>query len=83
MMVAQFHNNAIAVTLHDGTELLFHHDTPVAGYRPEHGYFKSQTRHSRTTSRVVGKYFEDRGADPKKEVTTLPQPEIESLVDRL
>lgn len=89
MVILGCGSNTAHITFNNGTELLFHHDTPVAGYIPEGyedfyvygmkaGYFKSETRHSVTTSQRVAKYLKESRADPKS-VNVFPQEKVEDF----
>jgi len=61
------------------TRILFSYDTPVAGFSPEYGYFKTETFHSVTTSRHVNQWLKGEGKDPKA-VSKLKDSDIGGLV---
>lgn len=58
-----------------GLEVLFSYETPVAGYQRNEGYFRTDTKHSPTTSRHINKYI---GAHSFR---TVPQASIELLLE--
>lgn len=68
-------SNQVVIMFNDGTEILFSYETPVAGFKPGTGYFKTDTFFSVTTSRHVNNYI--GGINP----TILPQFEIEAMVN--
>lgn len=43
----------------DGREVLFSYNTPVAGYKPGFGYFKTDTFWSVTTSKHINAYLRE------------------------
>lgn len=58
-----------AVSLHvhllrfkDGSQVLFSYDTPVAGFSSKHGYFKTKTKYSVTTSKHISQYLQGQQA---------------------
>lgn len=40
-----------------GKEVFFSYNTPVAGFLPGVGYFRTETKYSQTTSRHINKYL--------------------------
>ena len=66
-------SNQAVIEFNDGTEILFSYETPVAGFKPGMGYFKTAQFFSNTTSKHVNSYV---GSNP----TILPQSEIEDMV---
>jgi hypothetical protein len=50
-------NVTLLVTNH-GYEILYSYETPVAGYSPLLGWFRTTQRYSNTTTRHINKYLE-------------------------
>ena len=69
----QIGSNMTVLTLNSGTDVLFSYETPVAGHWGM-GYFETDTKFSKTTSRHINKYLDGETAE------VLPQKEIEDLV---
>ena len=42
------------------TEILFSYETPVAGYSNKLGYIKTDKYYSKTTTRHINKYIDDK-----------------------
>ena len=51
--------NQTLVSYNNGKEVLFSYSTPVAGYSPSNGYFKTDKWYSSTTTRHINKYLPD------------------------
>ena len=65
--------NRNVISYDDGTEVFFSYSTPVAGYSPELGYFKTEQWYSSTTTRHINKYLVN------KNYTEVPQQTIHAL----
>lgn len=50
------------LVIYDKLEVLVSYETPVAGHIHEVGYFKTDTKHSQTTSRHINQYIGDNKA---------------------
>ena len=60
MKLHSFATNRTLLTFDDGTEVFFSYETPVAGYsKTLHGYFRTKSWYSSTTTRHVNKYLVD------------------------
>lgn len=68
-------SNQVVIEFNDGTEILFSYETPVAGFKPGTGYFKTDQFFSVTTSKHVNKYID--GIAP----AILSQAQIEGMVN--
>ena len=62
MKLHSFATNRTLLTFADGTEVLFSYSTPVAGYKPNIGYVKTNQWYSSTTTRHINKYLDDNFA---------------------
>ena len=62
MKVHSFATNRTLLTFADGTEVFFSYSTPVAGYKPNIGYVKTNQWYSSTTTRHINKYLDDNFA---------------------
>ena len=59
MKLHSFATNRTLLTFADGTEVFFSYSTPVAGYKPNIGYVKTNQWYSSTTTRHINKYLGD------------------------
>lgn len=48
--------NQTVLRLESGVQVFFSYETPVAAYTPDHGYIRSGTKYSVTTSRHVNNW---------------------------
>ena len=62
MELHSFATNRTLLTFADGTEVFFSYSTPVAGYKPNIGYVKTNQWYSSTTTRHINKYLDDNFA---------------------
>ena len=67
--------NRTVLSYPNGSEVFFSYSTPVAGYSPSNGYFKTDQWYSSTTTRHINKWLEGI-----TEVTEVPQEYITELV---
>ena len=49
--------NQNEVVLNNGDTIFFSYETPVAGFTPKVGHFKTETYYSRTTSKHINQYM--------------------------
>lgn len=57
MILRQVGSNQTELSLNNGNTLFFSYETPVAGFSPKLGHFKTETYYSRTTSKHINQYF--------------------------
>ena len=57
MILRQVGSNQTELSFNNGTTLFFSYETPVAGFSPSLGHFKTETYYSRTTSKHINQYF--------------------------
>ena len=62
MKLQSFAINRTLLSFADGTEVFFSYSTPVAGYKPNIGYVKTNQWYSSTTTRHINKYLDDNFA---------------------
>jgi len=62
MKLHSFATNRTLLTFADGAEVFFSYSTPVAGYKPNIGYVKTNQWYSSTTTRHINKYLDDNFA---------------------
>ena len=62
MKLHSFATNRTLLSFADGTEVFFSYSTPVAGYKPNIGYVKTNQWYSSTTTRHINKYLDDNFA---------------------
>ena len=62
MKLTSFATNRTLLSFADGTEVFFSYSTPVAGYKPNIGYVKTNQWYSSTTTRHINKYLDDNFA---------------------
>jgi predicted membrane-bound dolichyl-phosphate-mannose-protein mannosyltransferase len=55
-------NRTVLIFNNGITEILFSYSTPVAGYKPNIGYVKTNQWYSSTTTRHINKYLDDNFA---------------------
>ena len=72
--------NQTELHLNDGTVVLFSYKTPVAGFTPDVGFFRTEEFFSTTTSRHINNYLRGEGLNPE-EVEKVPQSQIDTVVD--
>ena len=81
MKLVAINKNQNLVELRGGVVILFSYQTPVAGFSPDIGYFRTEEFHSTTTSRHINNWLEREDAE---HVETVPQEQLDevmSLVD--
>mgnify|MGYP003125052962 CR=1 FL=1 len=76
MKVKTLNKNNTLITEDNERELLFSYDTCVAG-RDRHGFFKTSTYFSRTTSKHINAYLDGRKA------RNISQSTLNKLLDNL
>ena len=54
--------NRTVLSYPNGSEVFFSYSTPVAGYSPSNGYFKTDQWYSSTTTRHINKYLDNNKA---------------------
>jgi len=69
MILRQLGSNQTELSLNNGTSLFFSYETPVAGYSPDLGHFKTDVYYSRTTSKHINQYFQHIDKDKIKIVS--------------
>lgn len=79
MKLQQLGPNRTLVRFGDGTQVFFSYETPVAGYVPRMGYFKTEKNWSRTTSKQIAEYLRMATGDGGYDAIEVPQSWIESL----
>lgn len=57
--------NRTSVSYDNGTEVFFSYNTPVAGFEPGKGYFRTDQQYSQTTTRHIKKYLQGMTAVSK------------------
>ena len=62
MKLHSFATNRTLLTFADRTAVFFSYSTPVAGYKPNIGYVKTNQWYSSTTTRHINKYLDDNFA---------------------
>ena len=70
--------NRTTLVLKDGTQIFFSYETPVAGFHPVIGWFKTNERFSTTTLKHIGQFL--NGA---ADVAVVEQDWITKLVGRI
>ena len=78
MKLHSFATNRTLLTFADGTEVFFSYSTPVAGYKPNIGYVKTNQWYSSTTTRHINKYL-DKSTRPDL-ISTVEQSTINNLI---
>lgn len=76
MKVKNIGSNQSLVQLNNGVEVLVSYETPVACFIPGKGYFQSETKYSKTTSKHINTWIGWKGAP------TMPQAKIEALMGK-
>jgi hypothetical protein len=69
--------NQTEIELADGTTVFFSYKTPVAAHIPGQGYFETDKRWSRTTSKHISQFIVRNGGSGK--VTERPQSWFDKL----
>lgn len=77
MKIQRQGDNATVTTFSDGSELFFSYVTPVAGFIPDMGYFRTTKKWSITTSKHINKYLD--GISAKK----ISQDELDAIATRI
>ena len=72
--------NQTEIELSDGTTLFFSYKTPVAAHIPGEGFYRTERRWSRTTSKHIGQFIGRNGGSGK--VTEKPQAWFDDLGSR-
>ena len=82
MKLHSFATNRTLLTFDDGTELFFSYATPVAGYsRSLHGYFRTKSWYSSTTTRHINRYLNEYCDVPDpQQIPCVDPSEITKLV---
>ena len=62
MKVVQLGSNQTVLILPNGDEVLFSYEVPVAGFSIKEGYWKHQTKFSRTTSKHINTWLNGKDA---------------------
>jgi hypothetical protein len=57
MKLKQLGSNQTLLITNHGYEILYSYETPVAGYSPILGWFKTSKKYSRTTNKHINKYL--------------------------
>lgn len=55
--------NAVVITKANGTQVLVSYSTPVAAFVPGEGYFSTDEKLSRTTSKQITQWLRENNAD--------------------
>lgn len=77
MKIIELGNNQTELLTNHGHRILYSYETPVAGFSPEIGYFKSTEHYSRTTSKHINQYLKGVNA------VLLPPEAIEELFTKM
>lgn len=64
----------------NGSKIMFSYETPVAGYLNNYGFFRTQTKHSVTTTKHINKYLKDN-AEEGSIIAELTQDMINTWLD--
>jgi hypothetical protein len=81
MKLQSFAINRTLLSFADGTEVFFSYSTPVAGYKPNIGYVKTNQWYSSTTTRHINKYLQDSYyPSPVGKVSEVNQDTINNLI---
>ena len=81
MKIVPLKANQTELHLNDGTVVLFSYKTPVAGFTPDVGYFRTDEFFSTTTSRHINNWLREEVGDAFNDVQRLPQSQIDTVVD--
>ena len=73
-------SNQTELELASGVTVFFSYKTPVACHIPGEGYYRTDCRWSRTTSKHIGQFLARNGGSGK--VTERPQSFFDDLSDR-
>lgn len=79
MKLTPLATNMTELELQDGTTVLFSYKTPVAGFIPGQGVFKTEQFFSQTTSKHINKWIKLQ--HPNATQTVVSQQKIEKFVD--
>ena len=82
MKLNSLKSNQTEVTLKGGTVIFFSYQTPVAGFTPDTGYFRTEEFHSTTTSRHINNWLEREGVSnvASTEVELVSQKALDELI---
>ena len=81
MKLVSLKKNQNEVHLKGGVIVLFSYQTPVAGFTPDMGYFRTEEFHSTTTSRHINNWLQEEGVDNVELVSQASLDELMRLVD--
>jgi len=79
MKLKQVTISSTEVSLANGTAVLFSYETPVAALVPGRGWLRTDTFHSKTTSKHINSWFAKNGGGGAT-THTVSQSELDSLV---
>ena len=57
MILRQLGSNMTELSFNNGATNFFSYETPVAGFTPKVGHFRTETYYSRTTSKHINQYM--------------------------
>jgi len=57
MILRQIGSNQTELSFNNGSTIFFSYETPVAGFTPDLGHFKTDVYYSRTTSKHINSYM--------------------------
>ena len=75
LKIMKYGSNHVVIHLNNDTEILFSYTTPVAGYTKELGWFRTDKKWSKTTSKHINQYLEGLTT-----VKKIPQEQIDNLI---
>ena len=81
MKLVALKKNQNEVHLKGGVVILFSYQTPVCGFSPDMGYFRTEEFHSTTTSRHINNWLREEDADKVELVSQEQLDEVVRLVD--
>ena len=81
MKLNSLKSNQTEVSLKGGTVVFFSYQTPVAGFTPDMGYFRTEEFHSTTTSRHINNWLKREEAEDVELVSQKALDELMRLVD--
>lgn len=82
MQLKQLGPNRTLVTFRNGTEMFFSYETPVAG-RHAGEYFRTATKFSVTTSKMIGEYLRRKTGSAAYEISVVEQAWIDDLLKEM
>ena len=74
--------NRNVISYNNGVEVLFSYSTPVAGFTPELGLFRTKSWYSSTTTKHINKYVFDNTNTIAFKCTEVEQDFIDNLVGK-